>query len=140
MPGNEPAGFVILDDESLLPPPPERPGVSVWRFMVNASFQHRGIGRATMLQGVKHVRARRLFTSLQLSCVPGPGCPEPFCVALGFRHTGRADEGEVVLELPLQSPTAAGSAPAAAALSFNAAISPMRVCVWRSPRCSWTTV
>ena len=35
-----------------------------------------------------------------LSYVPGDGCPEPFYLSLGFRHTGRVDEGEVVLELP----------------------------------------
>ena len=33
--------------------------------------------------------------------VPGPGSPEAFYLDLGFRHTGRLDEGEVVLELPL---------------------------------------
>ena len=30
-----------------------------------------------------------------------PGCPEPFYLRLRFQHTGRMDEDEVVLELPL---------------------------------------
>lgn len=38
--------------------------------------------------------------------VPGPGCPEPFYRSLGFRHTGRLDEDEVVLELPLGATSA----------------------------------
>jgi diamine N-acetyltransferase len=96
-----PAGFVMLEDESLLQPPPARPAVGVWRFMIDARFQGRGIGRAALQQVIAHVRAKGLFERLELSYVPGPGCPEPFYLALGFRHTGRLDEGEVVLELPL---------------------------------------
>jgi len=33
--------------------------------------------------------------------VPGPGCPELFYLRAGFRHTGKLEDGEVVLELPL---------------------------------------
>jgi diamine N-acetyltransferase len=94
-------GFVMLEDQSLLSPPPPRPEVGVWRFMIDARFQGRGIGRAALLLVIEHVRSKRLFTRLQLSYVPGPGCPEPFYLSLGFRHTGRVDDGEIVLELPL---------------------------------------
>lgn len=99
--GEELAGFVMLADESLLSPLPLRPEVGVWRFMIDANFQGRGIGRAALRQVIEHVRSKGLFTNLQLSYVPGPGCPEPFYLSLGFRHTGRVDEGEIVLELPL---------------------------------------
>lgn len=95
------AGFVMLADQSLLDPAPEVPSIGVWRLMIDAKFQGRGIGRAAMQQVIQHVRAKGLFTSLELSYVPGPGCPEPFYLSLGFRHTGRMDEDEVVLELPL---------------------------------------
>lgn len=99
--GEQAAGFVMLADESLQTPAPEAPAVGVWRFMVDARFQGRGIGRAAMQQVVEHVRGKGLFRTLELSFVPGPGCPEPFYLSLGFRHTGRVDDGEVVLELPL---------------------------------------
>ena len=99
-------GFVMLEDESLLSPPPTQPEIGVWRFMIDAKFQSRGVGRAALLQVIEHVRSKGLFTSLQLSYVPGPGCPEPFYLSLGFRHTGRVDEGEVILELPLASAAA----------------------------------
>jgi diamine N-acetyltransferase len=99
--GEEPAGFVMLEDESLRSPSPPRPQVGVWRFMIDAKFQGRGIGRAALLQVIAHVRSKGLFSALQLSYVPGPGCPEPFYLGLGFRHTGRIDGQEVVLELPL---------------------------------------
>lgn len=99
--GDEPAGFVMLEDQSLLTPPPDKPEVAVWRFMIDAKFQGQGIGRAALQRVIEHVRDKRLFEKLQLSYVPGPGCPEPFYLGLGFRHTGRLDGDEVILELPL---------------------------------------
>ena len=95
------AGFVMLEDQSLLTPPPAKPKVGVWRFMIDAKFQRRGIGTAVILQIIEHVRFKGVFSSLTLSYVPGPGCPEPFYLGLGFRHTGRIDEDEIVLEFPL---------------------------------------
>ena len=99
--GEEPVGFVMLEDESLCMPPPEHPEIGVWRFMIDARFQGRGIGRAALLHVIEHVRSRKRFASLQLSYVPDPGCPEAFYLGLGFRHTGKVDDKEIVLELPL---------------------------------------
>lgn len=99
--GDEPAGFVMLYDESLRSSPPEAPQVGVWRFMIDQRFQGRGVGRAALLQVIEHVRRRGHFRTLELSYVPGPGCPEPFYRGLGFRPTGRVDDGEIVLEIPL---------------------------------------
>jgi len=100
--GEEPVGFVMLEDESLRSPPPESPEVSVWRFMIDAKFQGRGIGKVALLRVIEHVRSRGIFETLKLSYVPGPGCPEPFYLGLGFRHTGEVDGNEIVLELPLR--------------------------------------
>lgn len=97
----EPVGFLMLDDQSLLTPKPPHPEIGLWRFMVDRRFQGRGIARAALLQVIEQVRERRIFDKLSLSYVPGPGCPEPFYLSLGFRHTGRMDGTEVVLELPL---------------------------------------
>jgi diamine N-acetyltransferase len=94
-------GFVMLEDESLQTPPPEAPGIGVWRFMIDEKFQGRGIGRAALLLVIEHARSKGIFKTLELSYVPGPGCPEPFYLGLGFRHTGKVDEGEVILEFPL---------------------------------------
>ena len=95
------AGFVMLEDESLRTPPPPEPKVGLWRFMIDKEYQGRGIGSAALLKTVDHVRKKGLFKELTLSYVPGPGCPEPFYLTLGFRHTGRIEGKEVVLELPL---------------------------------------
>jgi len=97
--GDEPCGFVMLADYSLVTPP--RAEVGLWRFMVDHRFQGRGIGRAALEQVIAHVRAKGLFTTLETSYVPGPGCPEPFYRGLGFEPNGEMDEDEVVLVLRL---------------------------------------
>lgn len=100
----EPVGFVMLYDESLRAAPPAQPQAYLWRLMVDARFQGRGIGAAALEQVIAHVRARGVFASLFVSYVPGPQSPEGFYLRAGFRHTGKVDEGEVVLELPLSPP------------------------------------
>jgi diamine N-acetyltransferase len=99
--GEQPAGFVMLEDDSLLSPLPANPQVGVWRFMIDARFQGQGIGRNALLRVIDHVRSKGLFKTLELSYVPGPGCPEPFYLGIGFRHTGKVDGDEIVLEHPL---------------------------------------
>ncbi|MBW6455322.1 MAG: GNAT family N-acetyltransferase [Trueperaceae bacterium] len=99
--GDEPVGFVMPYDETLLDPPDPEPEVGVWRFMVDGRYQGRGIGREALLLVIAHVCAKGGFKALELSYVPGPGCPEPFYRSLGFQPTGRMDGDEVVLELPL---------------------------------------
>lgn len=101
---DEPVGFVMLYDETLREPPPEIPQIALWRFMIDARYQGRRIGKAALEQVVDHVRAKHAVTLLTVSYVPGPGCPEPFYVACGFRHTGQVDGGEIVLELSLATP------------------------------------
>ena len=97
----QPVGFVMLADDSLLEPPPQNPGIGVWRFMIDEKHQGRGIGREALLQVIEHARAKGRFKTLELSYVPGPGSPELFYLSLGFRHTGRMDQEEIVLEIPL---------------------------------------
>ena len=99
---DSPAGFVMLYDESLRATPPPEPQVGLWRFMIDNRFQRQGIGAEALRQVIAHVKGKGLFVSLVTSYVPGPGCPEEFYLRAGFRHTGRVDGAEVVLELPLR--------------------------------------
>jgi diamine N-acetyltransferase len=103
---DEPVGFVMLSDESLVDPLPEEPEIGVWRFMVDARYQGQGIGRAALQQIIEHVRRKGLFQKLSLSYVPEEGGPEAFYRSFGFRPTGEIDEGEVVMELLLNTPAA----------------------------------
>ena len=96
-----PVGFVMLYDESLRREPPEKPHLGIWRFMIDAGFQRKGIGTLALGQVIAHARSKGAFSAILVSYVPGPGCPEEFYLASGFRHTGRVDGGEVVLELLL---------------------------------------
>ena len=99
--GESPAGFVMLYDESLRATPPPTPEVVLWRLMIDARFQGQGIGRLALRNVIDHVRSKGLFSSLVTSYIPGPGCPERFYLGAGFKHTGKVDGGELVLELPL---------------------------------------
>ena len=101
--GESPAGFVMLYDESLRTSAPLQPQAALWRFMVDTQFQGQGIGAAALEQVIAHVRSKGVFSSLLVSYVPAPGCPEKFYLRAGFKHTGKVDGGEVVLEFPLTS-------------------------------------
>jgi diamine N-acetyltransferase len=98
---DEVVGFVMLADESQMTPPPANPEIGVWRFMIDERFQGQGIGRAALLLVIEHARTKGIFKKIELSFVPGPGCPEPFYLGVGFQHTGKVDDGEVVLAFPL---------------------------------------
>jgi diamine N-acetyltransferase len=102
---DEPVGFVMLYDESLRTEPPQAPQIGIWRFMVDSRFQGQGIGRAALQLVIQHVRNKGLFDKLELSYVPAEGSPAPFYRSLGFRDTGRVDDGESVMELPLSGAT-----------------------------------
>ena len=95
-------GFVMLYDESLRDAPPAEPRVGLWRFMIDRRFQAHGYGSDALQLVIQHVKALGVHTLLELSFVPGPNSPERFYLRHGFRSTGRMDEGEVVLELPLR--------------------------------------
>jgi diamine N-acetyltransferase len=101
----EPVGFVMLSDESLRDPLPTNPEVELWRFMVDARHQRKGIGRAAMHLVIEHVRSKG-FEKLALSYYPDEGGPESLYLSLGFRPTGEVVDEEVVMELPLSQSAA----------------------------------
>ena len=90
-----PVGFVMLSIDT------ETAEYYLWRFMVDERYQGRGYGRAAIELVVEHVRALPGATQLLVSWVPGPGGPERFYAALGFRPTGEVEDDEVVASLPL---------------------------------------
>ena len=101
---DELVGFVMLADGTLKDPPTPKPTVALWRLMIDARHQRRGIGREAMRLVVAHARSRPGVRDLYTSYVPGPGCPEPFYPSLGFVPNAEVDEGEVVLVLTLAPP------------------------------------
>lgn len=93
--GEVAVGFMMLHDE------PAKPEYFLWRFMIAASHQGKGFGKQALDLLVAHVRTRPGARELLTSYVPGPGSPGPFYLKAGFEETGREDEGERVLRMPL---------------------------------------
>ena len=89
--GDQPVGFVMLDDN------PAVPRYTLWRFMIDNRFQRQGYGRAAIEAVLAHVRGRPGATELYTSCVDAAGGPGPFYERLGFTYTGEMDEGERVM-------------------------------------------
>ncbi|NCF50305.1 GNAT family N-acetyltransferase [Gammaproteobacteria bacterium] len=97
----EPAGFVMLSDESASDPVPEAPEIMIWRFMIDKNYQNRGIGRQALHLVVDQARRRKIFSCLYVSFVPGEGSPEGFYTGFGFEPTGAVEDGEVILKIEL---------------------------------------
>jgi diamine N-acetyltransferase len=94
--GAELVGFVMLHDSLA------GPGYMLWRLMVDARFQGRGVGRQVVQQVVEYVRHRPGATQLKVGAHRGEGAPGPFYESLGFVSTGEVIDGEEdVYALPL---------------------------------------
>ena len=93
--GDEPVGFVMVDDDVA------KQQYYLWRFMIDARHQRRGIGRKAIALVLDYVRTRPGATALLTSVVPGEGTPGPFYESLGFAYTGEEEDGELVMRLPL---------------------------------------
>jgi diamine N-acetyltransferase len=98
--GEQPVGFIMLHIGSDWADGIDCPGVFLWRLMIAAPYQNRGVGRGAIRLLIRHLRALgvpALYTSYHL----GEGSPERFYQGLGFVPTGETygDEPEVVLWL-----------------------------------------
>lgn len=94
--GDRPVAFVMANFAPDEPEPDHRCGI--WRLNVAEGEQGRGYGRFAV-QVVLDEARRRGQKRVTVSWVPGEGSPEGFYLGLGFRRTGRVEDGEVVGEL-----------------------------------------
>lgn len=86
----EVAGFVMMAEPNAAEPHPY-----LWRLVVDARHQGRGIGRRALEQIIADRRAAG-HTALTVSYVADrPGSPARFYERLGFVPTGRIEDGEV---------------------------------------------
>jgi diamine N-acetyltransferase len=90
-----PVGFVMLADQ------PEKSEYFLWRLMIAADQQGKGYGRRAVQLLIEYVKTRPNASELLVSYEPGEGGPGDFYYKLGFQDTGRVEEGEIVLRLPL---------------------------------------
>ena len=73
----------------------------LWRLLIDARWQGRGLGSAVLDLVVESLRTRPGAETLLTSVVPGPRSPTGFYLRYGFSLTGQVFDGEQVLELPL---------------------------------------
>ena len=95
-------GFVMISDD--IPQPMDDDLVGpyyLWKLLVDASFQGRGYGAATIDAVVEYLKTRPGADVLYTSCADGPGSPRGFYLRYGFTDTGRRMWGEDVLVLAI---------------------------------------
>ena len=105
--GEQLVGFAMISDnipQDVLAAEPDHivGPYFLWRLLIDAEFQGRGYGRATIDAVVDYVRSRPAADAFYTSCEAGEGSPQPFYLHYGFVKTGRVADGEEVLRLDLQ--------------------------------------
>jgi histidinol dehydrogenase len=88
--GDTPVGFLLLYDARQDKAKPAEQ-LYVWRLMVDARWQRRGLGRRAMAWVIDEAR-RMGLREVGLSHVMQPGHAGPFYEKLGFRYTGVVDD------------------------------------------------
>ncbi|MGH9119803.1 MAG: GNAT family N-acetyltransferase [Acidimicrobiales bacterium] len=91
----EPVGFVMVARRSHA-----HPVTYLWRLLVDARHQGRGIGRRALGLLAEQLVAEG-ESVLKVSWVDGPGGPQAFYRQLGFEPTGEIDDGEIVATVDL---------------------------------------
>jgi diamine N-acetyltransferase len=97
-----PVGFTMISDGITVVNPAHLGPYFLWRLLIDKRYQGRGYGSAALRLVVEYVRTRPGARVLLTSAVQGPDSPIGFYLRQGFRATGEAHEGELVLELDLQ--------------------------------------
>ena len=90
-----PVGFVMLYLDGI------KPHYSIWRFMIDKSFQGKGIGREALKQVIEFVNTLPESRVLSVSYAPGKGDPSGFYAKQGFVETGLIEDDENIMNLDL---------------------------------------
>lgn len=93
--GDTPVGFLMLEDNAATE------HYYLWRFMIDARYQKRGIGQKALELLFEYVKTRPGARTLYTSCVPGEGSPGPFYEKMGFVYTGEVDGDELMMRREL---------------------------------------
>jgi diamine N-acetyltransferase len=99
--GDQLVGFVMISDGIEVMEPDLLGPYYLWRLLVDARFQGRGYGAATLDAVVAYLRDRPGADVLWTSCGQGDGSPQPFYEHYGFVATGEIKWDETVLRLDL---------------------------------------
>ncbi|MFN0182467.1 MAG: GNAT family N-acetyltransferase [Aquabacterium sp.] len=99
----EPVGMLLLYDARWDHVKPASQ-LYVWRLMVDVGHQRQGHGRAAMLWVIAEAR-RMGVAEVGLSHVEANGTAGAFYESLGFRYTGKVEDGEREMLLRLEPAT-----------------------------------
>jgi diamine N-acetyltransferase len=90
--GDELVGFVMISDnipaETLAADDDMVGPYFLWRLLIDARFQKRGFGAATIDAVVEYLRGRPGADTLWTSAAPGDGSPQAFYLRYGFVKSG----------------------------------------------------
>jgi N-acetyltransferase len=104
--GDTPVGFVMLFDPTRDPEAAVEKGEAldslyVWRLMIDFKHQGKGYGEQVLRAVIAMARERGVFKRVTLSYVMEDGSAKPFYEKLGFRDTGKIDDGEMEMSMSL---------------------------------------
>jgi N-acetyltransferase len=104
--GDAPVGFVMLFDPTMNVANAEKEklpidALYVWRLMVDFKHQGKGYGEQILRAVFEIARERGVFKRVTLSYVMEEGSAKPFYEKLGFRETGKIDDGEMEMAFEL---------------------------------------
>jgi diamine N-acetyltransferase len=98
----KPVGFLLFGL-----PEEHAPGhYGIYRLMVDAALQNRGIGRRAMELLLRDLRARPDARRIWICYKPENAVGRRFYASLGFSEVGVDDEGEMIAEIRLGGPDA----------------------------------
>jgi diamine N-acetyltransferase len=100
---DEPIGFVMISDGITVVNPDYLGPYFLWRLLIDQRYQGQGYGGTALRLVVEHVRERRDARVLITSVEQGPDSPIGFYLRQGFQATGEVHQGELVLELDLNT-------------------------------------
>jgi N-acetyltransferase len=106
--GDLPVGLVMLFDPTLDPENAKKEelpldALYVWRLMIDFKHQGKGYGEQVLRAVIAKARERAAFKRVTLSYVMEEGSAKPFYEKLGFRETGKIDDGEMEMALELST-------------------------------------
>lgn len=95
-----PVGFMQLDEDL------ENKTMYLWRVMISAEYQGRGLGTAAVEKMISLVKGCGKYGRLELGCKPENAGAMHIYQKLGFRLTGETEHGEAGMRLDLAGPPA----------------------------------
>ena len=102
-----PVGFLMIgygvDDTCEDPPQIAYGNYSIWRFMIDEHYQHRGFGREALMLALDYIRTFPCGKAeyCYLSYEPENKAANSLYASCGFRENGEMDEDEIVAVLKL---------------------------------------